>query len=386
MKRMKFVALAIAMLMLLSACNAVNVTEVAAIGDTMMEKPEFMYYLQSGKSAAMQEAQNQGLTIATDEDWKNVMIEDKTAAQYAKDKALESVKTIMVLEAKGKEAGYTLTDADKQEITSQKDQLIQQLGGRYGYEQNLEEMGISVEALDGIIERSVYANAYMTKYSEENKALEPTEDEIQAKYKDEYVYVRHILISNQPPAEETPENVEMPEEEGPLTEEVPVEEAPVEGDVVEEAPAEEAPAEEPVDYDAQAKAEAEAILAELAAGGDFVALMNEHSDDGRNEDGTLSSDGYVMTDNGQMVPEFEEAAMKLEVGAYTTDLVATDYGYHIIMRYELPTEGTQYDTAISTITSEMTSDKLEDQVNTWAEELGFTVNQKYFDKLKIKED
>lgn len=386
MKRMKFVALAIAMLMLLSACNAVNVTEVAAIGDTMMEKPEFMYYLQSGKSAAMQEAQNQGLTIATDEDWKNVMIEDKTAAQYAKDKALESVKTIMVLEAKGKEAGYTLTDADKQEITSQKDQLIQQLGGRYGYEQNLEEMGISVEALDGIIERSVYANAYMTKYSEENKALEPTEDEIQAKYKDEYVYVRHILISNQPPAEETPENVEMPEEEGPLTEEVPVEEAPVEGDVVEEAPAEEAPAEEPVDYDAQAKAEAEAILAELAAGGDFIALMNEHSDDGRNEDGTLSSDGYVMTDNGQMVPEFEEAAMKLEVGAYTTELVATDYGYHIIMRYELPTEGTQYDTAISTITSEMTSDKLEDQVNTWAEELGFTVNQKYFDKLKIKED
>ena len=386
MKRMKFVALAIAMLMLLSACNAVNVTEVAAIGDTMMEKPEFMYYLQSGKSAAMQEAQNQGLTIATDEDWKNVMIEDKTAAQYAKDKALESVKSIMVLEAKGKEAGYTLTDADKQEITSQKDQLIQQLGGRYGYEQNLEEMGISVEALDGIIERSVYANAYMTKYSEENKALEPTEDEIQAKYKDEYVYVRHILISNQPPAEETPENVEMPEEEGPLTEEVPVEEAPVEGDVVEEAPAEEAPAEEPVDYDAQAKAEAEAILAELAAGGDFIALMNEHSDDGRNEDGTLSSDGYVMTDNGQMVPEFEEAAMKLEVGAYTTELVATDYGYHIIMRYELPTEGTQYDTAISTITSEMTSDKLEDQVNTWAEELGFTVNQKYFDKLKIKED
>ncbi len=394
MKRMKLVALVAVMLMLLSACNAVNVTEVAAVGDTVMQKPEFMYYLQSGKSMAMQEAQNQGLTLATDEDWNTVMIEDKTAAQYAKDKALESVKTIMVLEAKGKEAGYELTDADREQIASQKEQLIEQLGGRYSYEQALEEMGISVEALDSIVERSVYANAYMTKYSEENKALEPTEEEIQAKYNEDYVYVRHILISNQPPVEETPENVEILDEEGPLTEEVPVEEAPVEEVPVEEvpveeSPVEEAPAEEPaeeevVDYDAQAKAEAEAILAELAAGGDFIALMNEHSDDGRNEDGTLSSDGYVMTDNGQMVPEFEEAAMKLEIGAYTTELVATDYGYHILMRYELPTEGTQYDTAISTVTSELTSEKLENQVNAWAEEVGFILNQKYFDKLKIK--
>ncbi len=376
MKRMKLLALAIVMLMLLPACNAVNVTEVATIGDTAVQKPEFMYYLQSGKSQAMQEAQAQGLTIATDKDWNTVMIEDKTAAQYAKDKALESIKTIMVLEAKGKAAGYELTDADKEQITSQKDQIIEQLGGRYAYEQALEDMGISVEALDTIVERSVYANAYMTKVTEEDTSMEPTEEEIQNKYKEDYVYIRHILISNEAPAEETPENVEV------VGEDVPVEE---EGSLMEEeAPAEGEAAEEPVDYDAQAKAEAEGILAELAAGGDFIALMNEHSDDGRDAEGNLSSDGYIMTDNGQMVPEFEEAAMKLEVGAYTTELVQTDYGYHILMRYELPTEGTEYDTAISTITSELTSEKLENQVNAWAEELGFVLNQKYFDKLKIK--
>lgn len=380
MKRMKLLASVLAMLMLLSACNAVNVTEVATVGDEAMLKSEFMYYLQSGKSAASTEASNQGLTIATTEDWNNVMIDEKSAAQYAKDTAVDSIKTIMVMEAMGKQAGYVLTEEDKAEMASQKDQLITNLGGRYSYEQSLKEMDIDPASLDGIIERSVYANAYMTQYTENNAEMEPTEDEIQAKYTEDYVFIRHILISNQAPAEETTDTEPAAEEEGPLTEEAPLAE---EG--TEEA-AEEAAGEEPVDYDAQAKEEAEGILAELAAGADFVTLMNEHSDDGRNEDGTLASDGYIMTDNGQMVPEFEEAAMKLAVGEYTTELVATDYGYHILMRYELPTEGENYDSAISTITSELTSDKLDAWVDARAEELGFTVNQKYIDKLKIKVD
>lgn len=358
MKRMKLLALAIAMLMLLTACNAVNVTEVAKAGDSITYKPEFMFYLQSAKSEAMQLAQNSGQVIAEDKDWNTVMIEGKTAAQYVKDKALESLKELLVLEAKGKEAGYTLTDADKEQIKTTKEQMIESLGGRYGYEQALKEMGVDLETFNSLIERQVYASAYRTKLLED-PSIKASEEDVQKKYNDEYVYVRHILISN------TPQTDAPVEEEGPLTEETPVEE-------------------EPVDYDAQAKAEAEEILAKLAAGSDFVALMNEHSDDGRGEDGALSSDGYIMTNNGQMVPEFEEAAMKLEVGAYTKELVATDYGYHIIMRYELPTEGENYDTTISSISSELTNEKLENLINTWANELGFTINQKFVDKLKIK--
>lgn len=350
MKRMKFIALTIAMLFLLSACNSINVTEVAVVGDEAMLKPEFMYYLQMGKNEASQKAQEQGQLISEDADWNSVMIDGVTAAEHAKDAAVKSVKSIMTMEALGKEAGYELTEKDIADLNTQREQLIEGLGGRYAYEQTLTEMGIPASELDTILERSIYANAYMTQYTEGNTSFDPTEEEIKEKYNGEYVYVRHILISNQEPTDE------------------------LDGEEIAE----------PVDYDALAKAEAEEILEKLAQGANFVTLMNEYSDDGRDESGKLSSDGYIMTDNGQMVPEFEEAAMKLEIGAYTTELVETAYGYHILMRYDLPTQGDNYDSVISDIKTEMTADKLNSWVDERAEELGLIINHKFIDNLKIK--
>lgn len=362
MKRVKQLALLLAMLLTLTACNSVNVTEVAKIGDSVMYKSEFMYYLQSGKGEATQKAQNMGLTLESDKDWKTVMIDGVTAAQYAKNMAEKSVKTMLVSEAKGKEAGYVMTEADLQEVASQKEQIIQQLGGRYSYEQTLSEIGIETEALDGIIERSVYANAYLASISGEADFMNPSEEEIQKKYEEDYVYVRHILISNQMPSDaEIEETLLTGEQELPMSD-----------------------LSDPEYYDNEARTKAEEILAKLGEGADFVALMNEHSDDSRDENGALMSDGYVMTDNGQMVPEFEKAAMALSEGEYTKELVKTDYGYHILMRYALPTSGENYESGIQSATTEITSEKLESQINAWAEELGFIINQKYVDKLKIQ--
>ena len=60
--------------------------------------------------------------------------------------------------------------------------------------------------------------------------------------------------------------------------------------------------------------------------------MNEYSEDGRNDDGTLAMpNGYTLVYQGQMVPEFEEGAMALEVGQIS-DPVQSDFGYHIILR------------------------------------------------------
>ncbi|MBB6469619.1 peptidylprolyl isomerase [Aminobacter carboxidus] len=75
------------------------------------------------------------------------------------------------------------------------------------------------------------------------------------------------------------------------------------------------------------KEEADAIVKKLEAGDDFQKLANENTTDpsGKTSGGDLGFFGP-----GQMVPEFEKAALALEVGAYTKEPVQTQFGWHII--------------------------------------------------------
>jgi len=75
--------------------------------------------------------------------------------------------------------------------------------------------------------------------------------------------------------------------------------------------------------------EIKAIQEDIAGGADFAAIAGEKSDcpsGGRG--GDLGNFG-----KGMMVPEFEDAAFALEVGALS-DVVETDFGYHLILRTE----------------------------------------------------
>ena len=86
-----------------------------------------------------------------------------------------------------------------------------------------------------------------------------------------------------------------------------------------------------VDIKSRTKEEAqstiEEILSLLKDGGDFAELAKEHSDCPSGSDGgDLGSFG-----KGAMVPEFEEAAFNLEIGA-TSEAVETSFGYHLIHR------------------------------------------------------
>jgi peptidyl-prolyl cis-trans isomerase C len=75
------------------------------------------------------------------------------------------------------------------------------------------------------------------------------------------------------------------------------------------------------------KEEADAIIKQLDAGGDFEKLANENTTDpsGKTTGGEL---GYFGP--GQMVPEFEKAAFALDVGAYSKQPVQSQFGFHVI--------------------------------------------------------
>jgi peptidyl-prolyl cis-trans isomerase C len=76
----------------------------------------------------------------------------------------------------------------------------------------------------------------------------------------------------------------------------------------------------------RAREKAAGLLADLKAGKDFASLARQHSDDPGS--GAQGGDlGFFQ--RGQMVPPFETAAFALPVGQ-TSDLVLSDFGFHII--------------------------------------------------------
>jgi peptidyl-prolyl cis-trans isomerase D len=78
--------------------------------------------------------------------------------------------------------------------------------------------------------------------------------------------------------------------------------------------------------DADVKAKAESVLKEVKAGGDFAALAKKYSEDDSNAPQGGDLDYFPR---GRMVPEFDAAAFNLKPGE-TSDLVKTQFGYHII--------------------------------------------------------
>ncbi|HUP01853.1 MAG TPA: peptidylprolyl isomerase [Gemmatimonadota bacterium] len=83
-----------------------------------------------------------------------------------------------------------------------------------------------------------------------------------------------------------------------------------------------------------ARAEAERVLAEIRAGGDFAMLAREHSDDptGREAGGDLGWFG-----RGRMVPAFEAAAFDAPLGEVVGP-VETPFGFHLLQATDRRTD------------------------------------------------
>lgn len=80
------------------------------------------------------------------------------------------------------------------------------------------------------------------------------------------------------------------------------------------------------------KAKAQGILERARAGEDFATLANKFSDDPGNKGPGAKVNGGLYKDlpRGRMSAPFEEAALALQPGQISPELVETDFGYHVI--------------------------------------------------------
>jgi len=103
--------------------------------------------------------------------------------------------------------------------------------------------------------------------------------------------------------------------------------------------------------DAQVKARADELLAQLRQGADFAKLAAEHSAD----KGSAARGGDLgFFPRGKMVPPFEQAAFALEKKGDLSAPVKSQFGYHIIELVERKPAGTlPFDEALPLLREEM---------------------------------
>ncbi len=116
---------------------------------------------------------------------------------------------------------------------------------------------------------------------------------------------------------------------------------------------------------AKIKAKAEDLLKQIKGGANFGELAKKNSDDPGSKDngGEL---GWIT--RGQTVKNFETAAFSLQPGQ-TSDLITTEYGFHIIQVEEKEAAGLQpFDKVRDQIAAEMNKQQVNDKMQNLADQ------------------
>lgn len=271
-------------------------TAILTIDDTEVEAERYLFWLVN----AIETWKYRGYALETDEDWIQ-QVSGVSIRDAIKGDALDATVIYQVVENQAALRGAVISQTDAEEMDAQLQEMIGQLGGEEYFQNWLDQGCISREGFLAL-NRVPYLDEALMEMMEQAGELEVTAEEVDDFIEEYGIYgAKHILLSTRRSNADGSGYEEFSDEEK-----------------------------------AQVLQKAQDLRRQLSDAGDseelFDELMNEYSEDGRNEDGTLSSpNGYTLAYAGQMVPEFEAGALALEVGQIS-DPIQTDYGYHIILR------------------------------------------------------
>ena len=134
---------------------------------------------------------------------------------------------------------------------------------------------------------------------------------------------------------------------------------------------------------AKIKSKSDEVLAKAKAGDDFDKLIEEYGEDPGMKEDPAKTKGYEIGSESSFVEEFRDASMQLAKVGDISDLVGTDFGYHIIKYASDVTPGnvamdTVKDTLTETVLADKQSSNWETTLEGWKTALGVTT---YPDKL-----
>ncbi len=223
-----------------------------------------------------------------------------------------------VVMQKFNELGLKLSYNEQKEMASVRRNSIANTS-EDAYLNQIAQFGFSDQTYQNFMYISQCYQALNDYYFGENGVNTPSDEDIQKYYEDNYITAKHILITTVDPASGETKRT-----------------------------------------DEEAKKEAQSILDRINAGEDFDTLMNQYS-----EDTGLSNNpnGYTFTE-GQMVTEFYDGAKALAEDE-VSELVKSNYGYHIIKRVKL--DDSQLDNFKSDIISAI-SGSMDELLQQWMDE------------------
>ena len=250
--------------------------------------------------------------------WSQEIEEGKTYEDMVKEMVIETMIASEIIYQQAEKDKVAPTD---EEIQEQIDSFNESIESDTEYQKSLKKMGINEEFLKYQFARDL-ANVNLEEKFE--KDVEISEDEMKKYYeenKDDFyvdtVTASHILIKT------------IDDEGNELSD----------------------------TKKKEAKKTAEEALEKVKAGEDFATIAKEYS-----EDSSASSGGELGTfGRGEMVTAFEDAAFGMKVGEIS-DIVETEYGYHIIKVTDKVDKQETYDEVKDEIKSILASEKYTEYV------------------------
>lgn len=272
--------------------------------------------------------------------WDMEIEKNVTYKDFFKDSVMEQMINTQILFEQAKKENLL---PSKEEVDKEFKEFKKSVDENKTYKENMKKLGITDEDIKREQEIGLAIQNYQENFKKTTKI---TDDQMKKYYEDnkkdfyeDKVKASHILIST------------IDENNKPLSDA----------------------------KKAEAKKKAEDVLKKAKNGEEFAALAKEYSDD----KGSGANGGDLdFFEKGKMVPEFETAAWGLKVGEIS-ELVETQFGYHIIKVTDKVDKQLNYEEVKNTIKDALLGEKYTKTIKKLTDESKIEKNEKVIKNIKF---